>query len=174
MAKPGPVVERFSAMVNKTVGCWLWLGSRNAKGYGRFNSDGKTIVLAHRFAWEMVNGNVPDDLCVLHRCDVPECVRPDHLFLGTRIDNNADMVAKGRQAKGEAVYTGGCRAHPERRPRGEGHVLSKVTVETVLRIRKAIANGETKTAVSRWAGISRVQVRRIAVRQSWAHVTEAQ
>lgn len=88
--------NRFWSKVNADGDCWLWTGYLMAKEYGQFRGfDGRTI-LAHRQAWLLTFGSIEDDLCVLHVCDEPRCVRPDHLFLGTRADNNADMRAKGR------------------------------------------------------------------------------
>lgn len=81
-------------------GCWIWSRGTMGNGYGCLRSDGK-IVLAHRFSWNLHFGEIPhvDDyhgMCVLHRCDVPSCVNPSHLFLGTNKDNIADRVSKGR------------------------------------------------------------------------------
>ena len=98
---------RFWSKVNKTDGCWLWTGYRFHAGYGGFHESQpkRTVRLAHRVAWELTNGLIPDGLHVCHTCDNRSCVRPDHLFLGTNADNVADKVAKGRQAKGEAHWT---------------------------------------------------------------------
>lgn len=75
------------------AGCWEWSGLRSARGYGRFGHDSRR---AHRIAWELTFGPVPDGLLVCHTCDNPPCIRPEHLFLGTDADNARDMVAKGR------------------------------------------------------------------------------
>src|SRR5687767_4720826 len=90
-----PLSERFWEKVRKTDGCWLWTASRNAKGYGQIMYQRRPIH-AHRVSWQLANGPIPDGLCVLHRCDNPQCVNPGHLFLGTIVDNNRDMFAKGR------------------------------------------------------------------------------
>jgi lambda repressor-like predicted transcriptional regulator len=88
-------IERFWLKVNKTEGCWLWQGKPNHKGYGRYCVN-RRIILAHRFAWEITNGPISDGLYICHTCDVPACVNPSHMFLGTKADNNADMRNKGR------------------------------------------------------------------------------
>ena len=93
----GPI-SRFMAKVKVTdAGCWIWTGSRKHGGlpYGHFRMGGH-IMPAHRAAWILFNGKIPRGRSVLHRCDVPPCIRPQHLFLGTHVDNMRDMVAKGR------------------------------------------------------------------------------
>lgn len=94
-AKQGP--HRFWAKVDGDGDCWLWTGYLMRKNYGQYRSPAGKTILAHRMAWELTYGSVPDDLCVLHACDEPRCVRPDHLFLGTLKDNSRDMANKGRQ-----------------------------------------------------------------------------
>jgi hypothetical protein len=85
------------------TGWWIWMGSTDKKGYGRISHKGINNY-AHRLSWEIHNGPIPDDLCVLHRCDIPPCVRPDHLFLGTRKDNIIDAMQKGRLKKPAPIY----------------------------------------------------------------------
>lgn len=80
--------------------CMIWQGTLNANGYGVFTRKRRQIK-AHRAAYEAARGPIPEGLCVLHKCDVRACVNPEHLFLGTRIDNQKDMAAKGRAARGE-------------------------------------------------------------------------
>lgn len=90
-----PAEVRFWKHVAKTEGCWEWTGSTSKKGYGKLNIGGVTKA-AHRFSYEIANGPIPEKLFVLHRCDNPPCVRPDHLFTGTNEDNVKDMMKKGR------------------------------------------------------------------------------
>lgn len=88
--------ERFESKFKKVAGCWLWEDSFNRGGYGRFwIGNGKTST-AHRIAYELYKGTIPDGLCVCHSCDVRNCVNPDHLWLGTTQDNTQDRSKKGR------------------------------------------------------------------------------
>lgn len=104
-------ISRFWSKVSKSDDCWLWMASRcgyrykSGGGYGQFVK-GRNVWYAHRVSWTIQNGSIPDGLQVLHRCDNPFCVKPDHLFLGTQLDNMKDCRSKGREAVGEkkAVY----------------------------------------------------------------------
>jgi hypothetical protein len=121
----------FWAFVAIGDGCWEWQGNRMPEwNYGRF-CRGNRVMLAHRVSWEMANNRRPGALCVLHHCDNPPCVRPTHLFLGTRTDNAMDKVAKGRQARGD-------RANPRR---GEEHPQHVLRVDDVRQIRELHARG---------------------------------
>lgn len=93
------VEERFWAKVDKSGDCWLWTGARTPNGYGRFAlSKPGHPVYVHRLSWRMANDNaeIPAKMDICHTCDVRHCVRPSHLWLGTRGDNLRDMAAKGR------------------------------------------------------------------------------
>lgn len=96
VGKRGTLEERFWTKVQQTEGCWLWTASKNNKGYGKLTLSSGQKKLAHRVSYEIAYGKISDSICVLHKCDTPLCVRPDHLFLGTKADNNADMKVKGR------------------------------------------------------------------------------
>lgn len=148
--------ERFWEKVDRSGGpdaCWEWQAYRSKPGYGYFKVDG-CVSHAHRIAWSLSNSSSPQGLCVCHRCDNPPCCNPAHLFLGTLADNNADMVAKGRNV----VVTGdrhGSRLHPERRPRGERHWKARFTDDTIAEIRRVYeATRVSQRKLARQYGIS--------------------
>jgi len=131
-------------------GCWLWEASRNKDGYGLTSVQGASVS-AHRASYEIHVGKIPDGICVLHTCDVPACVRPDHLFLGTHTDNMRDMYAKGRQ--------------PDQR--GEGNPNARLTENTVREIRAA--PGKQRTIAAKY-GITHGMVSMIKNRKKWRHL----
>lgn len=136
-------------------GCWVWRGTQ-ANGYGRILGAGGEKLYAHRLSWQLANGSA-GDLCVLHKCDNRVCVNPSHLFLGTRAENSADMVSKGRSIRGRPGL------------RGEAHPNSKLTSERVAAIRTARDGGATLNALARAHGVSKKMVLNIVQRKAWQH-----
>ena len=155
LRKKRPISERFWEKVLKSEGCWLWQAGLNSSGYGWIRV-GVRPELAHRISWRLTFGEIPSGLCVLHECDVRRCVRPDHLFLGTVRDNNADCVKKGRHRFGTSL--------------GERHGQSKLTEESVREIRASVAAGTTHGELSQKFGVTRSNISRIARHQAWKGV----
>jgi micrococcal nuclease len=141
--------------------CLTWTGFVNPRGYGQINRGGRDLGLAltHRVSWEQAYGPIPDELNVLHRCDNPPCCRPDHLFLGTIADNNADMLAKGRY-----------NVTPECMPRGSDNHNAKLTEEVVREARELHAQGMTGKSLAARYGVSRATMSSMLRRQTWTHV----
>lgn len=123
---------RFWAKVRKSdSGCWEWTAAKTEKGYGVVGIAGDTFK-AHRVTYMLARGPIPDGMCALHSCDNPACVNPDHLFLGTKADNNRDMCAKGRHWKGRRPRTVKLRLGFRR---GESHHNAKLTNDEVNQLR---------------------------------------
>lgn len=166
--------DRFEAKIEKGPECWAWKGCRTRSGYGLLQARkiSKAPLLAHRVAWELTNGPIPDGMHVLHRCDNPGCVNPGHLFLGTQRDNNADRDAKGRVASGDS---NGARTKPSNNPfvrdggsglRGQGHPQAKLTDEQVRCLRLSKAMGHDNGFLATVYGISVTHVWRIVTGRS--------
>ncbi len=149
-----PIVQqRFSAKVGKRDpnDCWEWLGSKDGCGYGTF-AIGRKVKNSHRVAWQIENGEIPDGMCVCHRCDNPPCCNPGHLFLGTHSDNMKDMSRKGRA------------------PRGEKSPSAKITEGDVREIRRLVSMGVGQTDIAKEFGIAISNVSQISNRKRWRHV----
>lgn len=99
------VEDRFNEkwILNQNSGCWIWKGAKVPRGYGMLGKGGRGAGYhyAHRLSFQLYRGTIPDGLSVLHRCDMPSCVNPEHLFLGTQKMNMEDKKAKPRHRPGE-------------------------------------------------------------------------
>jgi hypothetical protein len=100
-----PFEAGFWARVNKTEACWIWMGSKNSKGYGVRRKPGGGVITMHRYSFELANGPIGMGLNILHSCDNPSCVNPAHLRAGSQADNVADMVSRGRAKSGNTKKT---------------------------------------------------------------------
>lgn len=129
--------------------CWLWRASLSS-GYGAF-WDGEVVVRAHVYSWELVNGPVPDGLCVLHTCDVRKCVNPTHLYAGTYQDNSDDAYARNRMPVGEDVGN------------------SKLTAAAVREIRQR-SKHETQAKLARIYGVAPATISEVVNHKTWKHV----
>jgi sugar (pentulose or hexulose) kinase len=196
--KNGPMIPGM-----KTA-CWLWTANKRGKGYGSFRVSGRTLS-THRIAWVLMNGQIPDNgsyhgICVCHKCDVRNCCNPEHLFLGTQMENVEDKDRKGRGnyptgdnhhsrlhperlARGDAS---GSRLHPEKRPRGDAHPArlhperlargeangnTKLTAVQVVEIRSLYAaGGITQRSLGMQFGVSQAPIRDIINRKRWRHI----
>jgi len=162
MAVPRTPLEiRFWRFVDKTEdACWLWTGAKTHFGHGIINGGGKNgrTLRVHRVSWELHFGAIPPDLCVCHHCDVPACVRPDHLFLGTRQHNNADCARKGRYDR-------------VNRPKGMRHWGAMLSDDQVREIRQIYAGGlATYQNLALKYNVSYQQAWRIIQRKAWRHI----
>ena len=133
--------------------CWIWVASKNSDGYGNFRYEGK-IGKAHRWSYEFHKGPILGRLLVCHKCDNPSCVNPDHLFLGTDLDNARDCINKGREkhVRGEAVNT------------------SKLTESQVLEIRSMEHYHGSNKRLSEYLGVSVSTIEKIKGRVTWKHI----
>ena len=133
-------------------GCWLWMGALTKKGYGKIRV-GKLDVRAYRVSWELENGPIPDGLNVCHRCDIPACINPKHLFVGTQKENIADCKNKGRM-----------KVFGKRRQDGENNHNSRLDWEKVRDIR---THRVSKAEFARLYGVSFKAVKNIWDFKAW-------
>ena len=152
------LIERFESKFTPEPmsGCWLWTGAYRKDGYGAFYVNGKIRSKASRVSFEIYNGIIPAGMSVLHTCDMPSCVNPHHLFLGTQKDNMADMFRKGRDNKGNRS--------------GEINPMSKLDESDVLFIRLIRMYGVPINEIAIEFNIKKSTVSSIINRQSWKHI----
>lgn len=139
--------------IAKPEQCWEWQGRRNRTGYGT-TKVGERHWLVHRLVWTWTRGELSEGQCVLHACDNPACVNPSHLWLGTRADNNADKLRKGRHRV--AV--------------GERQHCSKLTAAKVRWARESYSRGVTQTEIAKRLGVHQGSISKIVLRLTWKHI----
>jgi hypothetical protein len=147
--------KRFSDKIDSSGECWIWKTTKDRGGYGQYQFKGKSVS-SHRFVWEFFYGKIINGLYVLHKCDIRNCVNPDHLFLGTNKDNMKDMRLKGRSAR---LY-------------GEQNNQAKLTQDQVDEIRRTYQRGVkgefSQTGLGRKFGVSHNQIGNIVNYKKWA------
>lgn len=156
------LAKRFWLHVQRKskTACWLWTGFANP--YGSIQVNGRPCG-SHRVAYALTHGAIPNGAFVLHECDDPRCVNPNHLFLGTSQANMEDMRLKGRSTKGRARRAGSY-------PVGERHYKARLTERSVRRIRAMAAQGVTQKTLAERFGVSCGAVCHIVAYRSWKHV----
>jgi hypothetical protein len=147
--------ERFWKHVDRAGGtdvCWLWTGHLTEEGYGQFGGEGWHMIPAHRFAFQLANGPIPDGLLIRHKCNNPPCVNPMHLLAGTNQDNMDDRTAAGHT------------------PRGEDAGRAILTETAVLEIREKRAHGVPLKQLAKEYGVCYQNIACIVSRQTWKHI----
>lgn len=149
--RKAPLSFRFHASFKIVEsGCWEWIGTLHTTGYGIIRDNHKDL-LAHRLAFVYYTGNT-DGFCVCHTCDNRKCVNPNHLFLGSREDNNNDRDVKGRG------------------PRGERNWCAKLAPSDIPIIRKLHAAGATQIELAKRFGVSQGAISGVVNRTTWVHI----
>jgi hypothetical protein len=136
-------------------GCWIWTDYTTPDGYGNFAQkvgDRHLQRNAHRVSWELHCGPIPDGVSVLHRCDMRPCVNPDHLFLGTQLDNMRDCARKGRYAHQKDHFRPAARLSPDD-------------------IRMIMASSLGGTELGKMLGVVKGTVRAVRSGMNWRHIT---
>lgn len=149
-----PMPERFWAYTKREGSCLLWTGAINKKGYGSMMLNGK-VQTSSRIAYKLSFGEIPDGLWVLHHCDNPLCMEPDHLFLGTHQDN---MTDRDRKNRGNGI---------SKTSRGEGNIKAKLTERDIIFIRRS--KKQTRELADRYQ-VCRTTIQRIRGNRIWKHL----
>ncbi len=152
------VAERFWEKVTKTRTCWLWSGACDSDGRGvlGIGKGSRRLEKAPRVSWVLHFGPIPEGLWVLHRCDIPACVKPTHLFLGTQSDNMSDCSRKGRL---RIPYH-----------RGSEIPWAKLTEEDIPSIRKMVRSGVSFREIGAYFGVHNTAISHIIQGRNWKHV----
>ena len=141
------LLKTYERFVVKKEGCWSWKGVKKKKlPYGCLTFRGNRNLTAHRVSYELHIGTIPEGMLVLHKCDNAECSNPDHLFLGTMLDNRADQIAKGRA------------------------VVEKLNVDKVKEIKRMLSKGILHKVIAKHYGISLTTVWSIQTRRTWSDI----
>lgn len=149
--------ERFSKKIDFTDTCWLWKAAKTPRGYGKYSGG-----YAHRYSWTIFNGEIPVGYFVLHKCDVPSCVNPSHLFVGTHQDNMDDMNAKGRRGvRGDACL---------KLTKSDAKEIRSFFIQGSMR--KYVRNEFSISALARKYGVSVTPIRNILSNKTFKDLQE--
>jgi hypothetical protein len=154
-----PITQRFGRYVYLSLsnGCWEWRGARDERGYGMIGKEGGKgagSIRAHRLSYQIFyRVNLTREECVCHRCDNPPCVNPDHLFVGSQLDNMLDMISKNRNSN-----------------RGEAHHMAKLTKQDVVKIRQLSEDGLSSRKIAKLFFVDKGTILAIVNRKIWRHV----
>lgn len=152
MRKMTSAIERLARKTRKTSSCWEWIGSLTGSGYGQIQRDGGRaggIAMAHRLAYELYVGPIPEGMSVCHHCDNKICVNPTHLFLGSPADNSRDAAEKGRIERGESRHN------------------AIFTVADIREIRRLRQQGQSGVKLAKQFGVSNSHIYSILSGQVW-------
>ena len=151
--------DKFWSRVSKGNGCWEWVGSRHRAGYGQMSILGRK-TRATRILWKILGRELLPGQLIMHKCDNPPCVRPDHLAAATMKENMMDMVAKGRHLKNQRL--------------GSSHGSSKLTESNVSEIRRMRPSKNfNSTELAKRFGVDPSLIRKISKGIGWNHVKPA-
>jgi hypothetical protein len=150
-------IERFHEkyIIDEESGCWIWQAATSGHGYGTMKIGGRKEA-AHRISYEIHKGPIPEGMLGCHECDVRLCVNPDHIFLGTNLDNTRDMISKGRER-----YVG---------QKGASNPKAILDDKKVVEIIKLIAKGMTNRAIANRFGVSHGTVSLIRLGKCWPDI----
>ena len=149
--------ERFEKKYKKcSNGCWIWMGCKIKEKYGQIRTEKNKRMLAHRVSWILYRGKITDNLFVLHKCDNPPCVNPEHLFLGTHQDNMDDMI---RKSIGKTT-----------RNTGESHGNSFLKENDIRAIRLMRKLGTKQNSIADYFNVTQGTISSIIRRRTWSHI----
>lgn len=152
-----PLARFMSKIEKQDNDCWEWLGSTDRHGYGQVKV-GQKMCRAHRVSFELMVSEIPTGMYILHHCDNRRCVNPDHLFLGTQLDNIRDMRSKGR----------------EKDVRGETNGQSRLTQEQVVKILELVRQGKKQTEVAKMYLVATSTINAIVTATNWKWIPRPQ
>ena len=153
--RAGEFLDRFWKKVDRSnpEGCWIWMGSKNTDGYGNFwDKNQKRCLKAHRFSYSLAHDDLTPDIQVLHHCDTPDCVNPEHLYLGDQKKNMVDAASRGRMNPGEKRSN------------------AILTEDSVRKLRADREAGMAYGALAAKYGVSSPSARAVCLRLKWSHV----